>query len=265
MKVERFKMIYITKIKKDLEKGLEHYNNHALEEIRNGHIRILGHDFARNNKNKAKLIIANKKYKLKEFINEKYFTDNKIKLNILFSNDLSNISHMFENCIKLREIFDKTDYDNSLKSIESIEETHDSDYYINDDDLYSIDYKIKIIDEEQDNSIMEHIKDKLMNYQDRYYLDLSSIFSNCLSLSSLPDISKWNTNNVNDIYEMLRNCISLSSLPDITKWNTNKIRDMENMNLNCYNCLLLYLPDKQIFNESSESYDETDEIENLLF
>jgi len=42
----------------------------------------------------------------------------------------------------------------------------------------------------------------------------------CSSLSSLPDISKWNTNNVNDMKCMFYGCSSLSSLPDISKWNT---------------------------------------------
>ena len=46
------------------------------------------------------------------------------------------------------------------------------------------------------------------------------MFANCLSLSSLPDISKWNTSNVIDMSGMFTNCSSLLSLPDISKWNT---------------------------------------------
>ena len=34
------------------------------------------------------------------------------------------------------------------------------------------------------------------------------------------DISKWNTSNVTNMSWMLRECLYLSSLPDITKWNT---------------------------------------------
>ena len=45
------------------------------------------------------------------------------------------------------------------------------------------------------------------------------MFEGCSSLSSLPDISKWNTNNVTDMGGMFYNCSSLSSLPDISKWN----------------------------------------------
>ena len=50
-------------------------------------------------------IYDNKKYKLKEFINVKEFKDNKIKIkiNMILSKDLSNISHLFDNCYKLEE------------------------------------------------------------------------------------------------------------------------------------------------------------------
>ena len=50
---------------------------------------------------------------------------------------------------------------------------------------------------------------------------MSYMFSKCESLSSLSNISKWNTNNVNDMRYMFYGCKSLSSLPDISKWNTN--------------------------------------------
>ena len=38
----------------------------------------------------------------------------------------------------------------------------------------------------------------------------------CSSLSFLPDISKWNTNNVKDINHMFGGCSSLSYSPDIS-------------------------------------------------
>ena len=46
------------------------------------------------------------------------------------------------------------------------------------------------------------------------------MFDKYSSLSSLPDISKWNTNNVNN---MFNNCSSLTSLSDISNWNINYI------------------------------------------
>ena len=41
------------------------------------------------------------------------------------------------------------------------------------------------------------------------------MFYRCSSLTSLPDISKWNTNNVNDMSGMFSSCSSLTSFPDI--------------------------------------------------
>ena len=37
------------------------------------------------------------------------------------------------------------------------------------------------------------------------------MFSDCSSLSSLPDIIKWNTNNVINMKKMFTNCLSLLS------------------------------------------------------
>ena len=50
---------------------------------------------------------------------------------------------------------------------------------------------------------------------------MASMFCGCSSLLSLPNISKWNTSNVNDMSWMIRGCLSLSSLPDISKWKVN--------------------------------------------
>ena len=49
------------------------------------------------------------------------------------------------------------------------------------------------------------------------------LFYECSSLKSLPDISKWNTNNVTDMSCLFYKCSSLKSLPDISKWNTNNV------------------------------------------
>ena len=67
--------------------------------------------------------------------------------------------------------------------------------------------------------------------------DMRYMFFRCSSLSSLPDISKWNTNN--DIYMngMFYGCSSLSSLPDISKWNTNNAKDKNGMFGGCFQLL----------------------------
>jgi len=79
--------------------------------------------------------------------------------------------------------------------------------------------------------------------------NMSYIFSCCRSLSSLPDISKWNTSNVNDMSYMFYDCYSLSSIPDISKWNTSNVNDMSYMFSNCKS--LSSLPDISEWNTSN--------------
>ena len=55
---------------------------------------------------------------------------------------------------------------------------------------------------------------------------MSEMFSGCSSLLSLPDISNFNTSNVNNMYRMFYGCNSLISLPDISKWNTSNLINM---------------------------------------
>ena len=261
MEVERYKMIYIKLIRENLQDEVPYdLTDIIMEDIVNDYFRILGNDFVKNNKNKGKLIINNKKYKLKEFINKEEFKDNKIKINMILSKDLSNISHLFDNCYKLEEFsfYDDTRFiDDEAYYI--IEEYNDIDIDYNEnfrnysehslyknlrtDDIYSncseITTKAKM-EEKHDNSTINYIRGKII-YQHIYYYDMSYIFNNCWSLSSLPDITEWNTNNVSNMSRMFCNCKSLSSLPDISKWNTNNVEDMSLMFNNCYS--LSSLPD----------------------
>ena len=217
----------------------------------NDNIRILGHDFVKNNKNKAKLMINNKKYSLREFIDNIQFTDNKIKINIILSKDIANISYMFMNSAKLLEI---STYDD-IMIIEDLNSNengaffqHNLDYdednfnniYNNfyNDNLYqncSESTKSIKIDESYCHSAITDIKDiydNIINYQNNY-LNMSKMFYNCSSLTTLNDIFKKNINNVASINGMFYNCSSLSSLPDISKWNINNVTDMSNIFYNC--------------------------------
>ena len=47
--------------------------------------------------------------------------------------------------------------------------------------------------------------------------NMSSLFLRCESLLSLPDISKWNTNNIINIMSLFEGCLSFKSLSDISK------------------------------------------------
>ena len=59
------------------------------------------------------------------------------------------------------------------------------------------------------------------------------MFNKCLLLSSLPNISKWSTDNVIDMSYMFNKCSKLLQLPDVTKWNTNKVSNMRYMFNEC--------------------------------
>ena len=55
------------------------------------------------------------------------------------------------------------------------------------------------------------------------------MLSYCTSLISIPDISKWNTDNVIDMNFMFSDCSSLDNLPDISKRKTYNVMDMSFM------------------------------------
>ena len=60
------------------------------------------------------------------------------------------------------------------------------------------------------------------------------MFYCCSSLSSLPDISKWNTNNVTNMSKMFSGCSNLSEL-NLSSFNTNNVTDMNGMFSGCSN------------------------------
>ena len=70
------------------------------------------------------------------------------------------------------------------------------------------------------------------------------MFSECSSLSSLPDISFWKTNNLINMNYMFSECSLLSHLPNISNWNTTNIIGMSGIFYNCNKSLII--PDKFI-------------------
>ena len=49
------------------------------------------------------------------------------------------------------------------------------------------------------------------------------MFYGCSSLILLPDMSKWDTKNVTDMFGMFYGCTSIKSLPDISKWDAKML------------------------------------------
>ena len=84
-----------------------------------------------------------------------------------------------------------------------------------------------------------HIEIKLI--ENKHITNMYGMFSNCSSLLSFPNISKWNLANVINVSHMFENCRSLVSLPDISDWNTTNVTSMSHMFCKCSS--LISLPD----------------------
>ena len=69
--------------------------------LNNKIIRVLGEEFIRNNRNKCKFIINNKKCNLIEFIDTSNIKEDEIKIKLILKDDISNKSYMFEDCESL--------------------------------------------------------------------------------------------------------------------------------------------------------------------
>ena len=78
--------------------------------------------------------------------------------------------------------------------------------------------------------------------------EMNNLFNMCESLSYLSDISKWNISKVTNISYMFNGCKTLSSLPDISKWNTINVVEMRNIFCGCK--ALKSLPDISKWNIS---------------
>ena len=83
---------------------------------------------------------------------------------------------------------------------------------------------------------------------------MNGLFYKCSSLQSLPDISKWNMNNVMTISLLFFGCSSLTSLPDISKWNMDNIIKISLAFFNCSS--LTELPDISKWNIFTSNLDK---------
>ena len=72
-------------------------------------------------------------------------------------------------------------------------------------------------------------------------IDMSEMFYSCdndISVSCLPDISKFDTKNIVNMSKLFMGCEDLSP-PDISNWDTRNVKNMSKMFHNCKNFLCL--------------------------
>ena len=90
---------------------------------------------------------------------------------------------------------------------------------------------------------------------------MSYMFYNCHSLTSLPDISKWDKNFLNDMSYVFYNCESISSLPNMTKFDIVNNNDESLISKNNLNN---ELNNKEI-NKNKERFNiSTNDIDNYI-
>ena len=249
-------------------------------------IRVLGEEFVKNNRNKGHLIILNKKYSLdssiplknirksesyeKPKINLNLFSqynnklNNEFKIKMILNKNIYRKSYMFKDCKSLLQITlndsKEDEIENNQNDVAKFKEEQKLDlsaYNVINDYISNspFDNFIQITKYEQTEKISEYTLlylDKKLSIGNRGFTILNGIFKNCSLLKFLPDISKWNKNNILDIREMFSGCSSLLSLPDISNWNTENLSDMSHLFYKCSS--LSSLPDISKW-ETKNTYD----------
>ena len=232
-----------------------------------GKIKIFGDEFVKNNKNICRIEYEDNEYELSEEFNIKNINNNKLEIKLKGINSIINMSFLFSWCDSLSDISNISKWNtinvtnmsflfykcSSLKSLPDISKWNTNNV-INMCGMFGECESLEVLPDISKWNI------KNVKYLGQVFLDISSppltdieylnilikmveennninfinggIFDGCSSLSSLPDISKWNTNNVINMHGLFRECNSLSSLPDISKWNTNNVTNMQSMFFN---------------------------------
>ena len=164
----------------------------------------------------------------------------------------------------IKEINNENKYENKFKSLISIyrEMTNESiklvyninkkagkvkifgkDFVKNNKNICKIEYENNEYALSEEFNIKDKTKDileiKLKNVNK--LTNMAYIFNECNSLSTLSELSKWDTSNVINMSYLFFRCKQLEFLPDISSWNTEKVRDMTGMFAECN--LLKELPD----------------------
>ena len=243
----------------------------------NKKLRIFGKIFVNKNKNKCKIIYKNKKYKLKEYFEDlkcSKINENQVKLILRMESTISDMSHMFDECLELESISEiQNKYNENNMTSENLSENNliKRQSFLNKNNIQLINnmfyncQSLKALPDISnwntsnvsdlsymfyDCNLLLHLPN-LSKWNISNIIDINSIFYNCKSLLSLPDISKWNTKNIKNMSFIFYNCKSLLSLPDISKWNTKNVKNMSFIFYNCKS--LVSLPDISKWNTNKVS------------
>ena len=189
------------------------------ENEKNEIIKILGEKYVKNNKNKVKICINNKKYKLKSFLNVQEIKSEKIKVIIIEYNEISNRSYMFSECNSLIYI-SQQDNDIIQNKNEDNKYIEEKDDFTEDANLYSISEKsyhsyhsyhtfyseITYTDEGFEflsRDLLQYYKQNIAKNINNSIFDM--MFYKCDSLKTIPNLSIYNNNNLFSASHMFYN------------------------------------------------------------
>ena len=248
--------LYISKIEK-IKKNMNmygcvdylFYKSHEVQKLiynidDEGFIRIFGNKFVEKYGNKCSIIYKDKIIPLQsnflnKDINKEDIYNKKFEILLLEFEFIRDRSYMFYDCESLVEFFNFEMNDNEIKDniierenyLNSEEIEKFNNFYPNNMNDDIINKNTSFLSKETFNlSKLEFNKkdDVRRNYYSRIN-KMSSLFLGCSSLISLPDMYKWDTNDIKDMNSIFSGCSSLISLPDISKWNINNVYDMNYM------------------------------------
>ena len=182
--------------RKELNLSYKNYDNED-------NIKIFGHKFVENNKDKCFLVINDTIYELavKYTLSniDKKKKDKIIKIKLIITKKITNMNNMFLNCKTLYAFSDILNYNTS--------------------DVTDMSFMFF-------NCIKLKNASDLSKFDTRNVINMSYMFFNCKYFLNAPDLSKWNTNkviNMNNMFYKSQKFNNISSLPKWQKKYNNEI------------------------------------------
>ena len=216
-------------------------------------IKILGKEFAENNKNKGKIVYNNKNYKMNYIFLTEGIKEIDLKLKMILDKNSYSKNFIFENCRTLlhfsiyEDIFQlEDDLDKNDKIIEICPENNlNTTNLISKESSKKTLENIPLIENFMDNESKLNNCNNLVdsNYGKETINKYSIIHKNeeCTKLNDINNIYNYIDNsfskridNITNMSNMFYNCLSLESIPDIISFfNTKNVIDMSGIFFNC--------------------------------
>ena len=208
-------------------------------------IKIFDNNFVKKNKNKCYLIIDDSPKELcnEIVLNEEQRKKGKVKIILLETKQVTDMSNMFKGCQLLQTIegnfkmSSNPDWD--TKNIVNM-----SGMFYGCNSLTHIGY--------------------IEEWDTKNVTDFSEMFYKCTSLKCLPDISKWDIKNARKLSRMFYGYTSLKTLPDISIWDTKNVTDFSEMFYDCYS--LNFIPDMPLFSlKDDKNFNSSNEVITIVY